>query len=343
MSLALRPGTLVRRAASSAWHRHAGVARMACSPSAAGPARAGTTRGHPPHAKDKARLGFFGGRRHRRASRDAAVRGHALPPGLDLREDERTHGLREEEGQERHALPARCTRDLVAGGQEPIGLRADFRRRALVAESVSPRMEACLTVACSAKAQRACGCRADRVREPPRRRVRGVRVATPARRRRRCRPNDPGEVSVVGRRRRDLVANHPRVVAVGECGLDYVQPAGYVIDGSGRADSLMRRRDGGEIAKSRRLSASESEPLEKNAASPPPRVRRSDGARVSVLGAPIVVHTREAEEDTLRLMREHLPRDHRIHVHCFTSSARLALGAAGVSARGTCALVSQAW
>ena len=45
MSLALRPGTLVRRAASSAWHRHAGVARMACSPSAAGPARGHDARG----------------------------------------------------------------------------------------------------------------------------------------------------------------------------------------------------------------------------------------------------------------------------------------------------------
>ena len=36
------------------------------------------------------------------------------------------------------------------------------------------------------------------------------------------------------------------------------------------------------------------------------------------------MHTREAEEDTLRLMREHLPRDHRVHVHCFTSGAEMA-------------------
>ena len=38
------------------------------------------------------------------------------------------------------------------------------------------------------------------------------------------------------------------------------------------------------------------------------------------LDCALIVHTREAEEDTLRLMREHLPRDARVHVHCFTSS-----------------------
>jgi len=31
-----------------------------------------------------------------------------------------------------------------------------------------------------------------------------------------------------------------------------------------------------------------------------------------------------AEEDTLRLMLQHLPRDHKVHVHCFTSSPELA-------------------
>eukprot|EP00735_Rhodelphis_limneticus_P006146 TRINITY_DN18515_c0_g1::TRINITY_DN18515_c0_g1_i1::g.2833::m.2833 TRINITY_DN18515_c0_g1::TRINITY_DN18515_c0_g1_i1::g.2833 ORF type:complete len:293 (-),score=34.77,sp/Q93075/TATD2_HUMAN/40.22/2e-56,TatD_DNase/PF01026.16/6.3e-62 TRINITY_DN18515_c0_g1_i1:729-1607(-) len=42
------------------------------------------------------------------------------------------------------------------------------------------------------------------------------------------------------------------------------------------------------------------------------------------LRKPLVVHTREAEEDTLRLMKETLPVDHPIHVHCFTDSAQLA-------------------
>lgn len=41
-------------------------------------------------------------------------------------------------------------------------------------------------------------------------------------------------------------------------------------------------------------------------------------------GKPLVIHTREAEADTLELMRGHLPREHRVHVHCFTSSAAMA-------------------
>lgn len=35
---------------------------------------------------------------------------------------------------------------------------------------------------------------------------------------------------------------------------------------------------------------------------------------------PIVIHTREAEEDTLEIMHEIVPIDWPIHVHCFTSS-----------------------
>jgi TatD DNase family protein len=41
-------------------------------------------------------------------------------------------------------------------------------------------------------------------------------------------------------------------------------------------------------------------------------------------GKPLIIHTREAEDDTLVLMKEHVPRDWPIHVHCFTSSQRLA-------------------
>jgi TatD DNase family protein len=41
-------------------------------------------------------------------------------------------------------------------------------------------------------------------------------------------------------------------------------------------------------------------------------------------GKPLVIHTREAEEDTLALMRDHVPPDWPVHVHCFTSSLRLA-------------------
>lgn len=37
-------------------------------------------------------------------------------------------------------------------------------------------------------------------------------------------------------------------------------------------------------------------------------------------GKPLVIHTREAEADTLEILRRHVPRDWPVHVHCFTSS-----------------------
>lgn len=39
---------------------------------------------------------------------------------------------------------------------------------------------------------------------------------------------------------------------------------------------------------------------------------------------PLIIHTREAEEDTLNLLVTHAPKNWRIHVHCFTSSLDLA-------------------
>jgi TatD DNase family protein len=41
-------------------------------------------------------------------------------------------------------------------------------------------------------------------------------------------------------------------------------------------------------------------------------------------GKPLVIHTREAEADTLAVMQETIPRDWPMHVHCFTSSVDLA-------------------
>jgi TatD DNase family protein len=38
------------------------------------------------------------------------------------------------------------------------------------------------------------------------------------------------------------------------------------------------------------------------------------------LGKPLIVHTRDAEEDTYELMTKMLPKDHKIHVHCFTGT-----------------------
>eukprot|EP01103_Thecamoeba_quadrilineata_P008758 TRINITY_DN1848_c0_g1_i1.p1 TRINITY_DN1848_c0_g1~~TRINITY_DN1848_c0_g1_i1.p1 ORF type:complete len:180 (+),score=26.88 TRINITY_DN1848_c0_g1_i1:320-859(+) len=39
---------------------------------------------------------------------------------------------------------------------------------------------------------------------------------------------------------------------------------------------------------------------------------------------PIIIHTREAEEDTLQMMTEHIPVSWPLHVHCFTDSLEFA-------------------
>jgi len=38
------------------------------------------------------------------------------------------------------------------------------------------------------------------------------------------------------------------------------------------------------------------------------------------LAKPLTIHTREADEDTLRILKEEVPKDHRIHVHCFSDT-----------------------
>ncbi|EPS95401.1 hypothetical protein FOMPIDRAFT_1038523 [Fomitopsis schrenkii] len=38
------------------------------------------------------------------------------------------------------------------------------------------------------------------------------------------------------------------------------------------------------------------------------------------LGKPLTIHTRESEEDTERILKEVVPKDHKIHVHCYTDS-----------------------
>ncbi|PBK99564.1 Metallo-dependent hydrolase [Armillaria gallica] len=42
-------------------------------------------------------------------------------------------------------------------------------------------------------------------------------------------------------------------------------------------------------------------------------------------GKPLTIHTRKAEEDTERIMKEIIPKDHPVHVHCFTDSPAFAL------------------
>ncbi|HEY9033406.1 MAG TPA: TatD family hydrolase [Pseudomonadales bacterium] len=75
-------------------------------------------------------------------------------------------------------------------------------------------------------------------------------------------------------------ADHPKVVAIGETGLDYY----YTTDSAAvQQQSLAMHLDvAGE------------------------------------LGLPVIIHTRDARQDTLALLREHASRDHAGVLHCFT-------------------------
>ncbi|MDB5049764.1 MAG: hydrolase, TatD family protein [Fibrobacteres bacterium] len=60
----------------------------------------------------------------------------------------------------------------------------------------------------------------------------------------------------------------------------------------------------------------------------PPEVQREVFARQIRMavesGKPLIIHTREAEADTLEIMEREAPKDWKIHVHCFTSSQDMA-------------------
>lgn len=60
----------------------------------------------------------------------------------------------------------------------------------------------------------------------------------------------------------------------------------------------------------------------------PPDIQREVFARqlktaVSI-GKPMIIHTREAEEDTFAIMVANVPKEWKIHIHCFTSSLEFA-------------------
>jgi len=42
------------------------------------------------------------------------------------------------------------------------------------------------------------------------------------------------------------------------------------------------------------------------------------------LGKPLTIHTREADEDTERILKEEVPKDYKIHIHCFTDTPEFA-------------------
>ncbi len=85
-----------------------------------------------------------------------------------------------------------------------------------------------------------------------------------------------------------LLAQHPRVVGIGECGLD------YYYDNSPRDEQLKSFAMQLDVAKT--------------------------------LDLPVIVHTRNADEDTLRLMQEAGPNVRGL-LHCFSGSTALAMAA----------------
>ena len=82
------------------------------------------------------------------------------------------------------------------------------------------------------------------------------------------------------------LARHPRVVAVGETGLDY-----YRVEGD---TGWQRKRFCTHIRAARQI------------------------------GKPLIIHTREAAADTLRIMREEAAADVGGVMHCFTETAEIA-------------------
>ncbi|KAK9472326.1 uncharacterized protein V1510DRAFT_417935 [Dipodascopsis tothii] len=77
---------------------------------------------------------------------------------------------------------------------------------------------------------------------------------------------------------------HPAAVAVGECGLDYKKSTHRAVQAE---------------------------------------VFRQQIRLALRLGLPFVVHTREADDDTLAILEAEVPVGHPFHVHCFTSSVEL--------------------
>ena len=97
-------------------------------------------------------------------------------------------------------------------------------------------------------------------------------------------PHDASKVEERHYRRIEELAVHPKVIAVGETGLD------YFYDHSPR--DIQRE------------------------------VFRRQLALARTLGLPVIIHTREAEEDTMEILRREAPPSGVFH--CFTSSGKLA-------------------
>ncbi|KNC74862.1 hypothetical protein SARC_12600 [Sphaeroforma arctica JP610] len=87
-----------------------------------------------------------------------------------------------------------------------------------------------------------------------------------------------------------------RAIALGECGLDYSQRDSWGGDEKIRHEKELQKRV------------------------------FIDQIQLAVkLNVPLVIHTREAEDDTLEILMRHLPSTHPTHLHCFTSHVSLAV------------------
>jgi TatD family hydrolase len=82
------------------------------------------------------------------------------------------------------------------------------------------------------------------------------------------------------------VLKHPKCVALGECGLDFH----YMT--SPKEDQLKAFRRQCQLAVE--------------------------------LSMPLIVHSREAEDETVEILMQEMPREWHIHMHCFTSSSAMA-------------------
>eukprot|EP00899_Mesostigma_viride_P028637 jgi/Mesvir1/8959/Mv19766-RA.1 len=83
---------------------------------------------------------------------------------------------------------------------------------------------------------------------------------------------------------------HPRVVAWGECGLDYCGPSDAIIPPEIQRDVFRRQ------------------------------IRRAVASNKA-----LVVHSRDAERDTIDLLKQELPPAWPVHMHCHTSSLEMTL------------------
>lgn len=96
-----------------------------------------------------------------------------------------------------------------------------------------------------------------------------------------CHPHMASEYDMEVEENLIRALEHPRVVALGEIGLDY----SYKNKCDHQVQQAVFRRQL-ELALNRRL--------------------------------PLVIHSRDSTEDTIRIMKEMVPEDYRIHRHCFT-------------------------